>query len=194
MRHLCRITSLYSSIGFLAGVTEAICNCPFEVVKIRMQAAENKAIYSSTLDCAAKVIRQEGLINGLYKGLEAQAWRNGVWNGVYFGVIGTMHNIAPIAADATPAERHIHTLLVGMGAGSLGVCLNTPLDVVKSRVQNQKPGDVVKYNWTWPSLLTIAREEGVANLYKGVAPKLLRLGPGGGIMAVTYAYVLDLLK
>jgi len=62
--------------------------------------------------------------------------------------------------------------------------VNTPFDVVKSRIQGatKVPGVVPKYNWTYPSLLLIAREEGAAALYKGFLPKVLRLAPGGGVL------------
>ena len=45
-------------------------------------------------------------------------------------------------------------------------------DVVKSRIQGTKPvpGVAPKYNWTYPAIMTIAREEGVAALYKGASP------------------------
>jgi Mitochondrial carrier protein len=33
------------------------------------------------------LVRTEGPLS-LYKGLESQLWRNAVWNGVYFGMIG----------------------------------------------------------------------------------------------------------
>jgi solute carrier family 25 (mitochondrial 2-oxodicarboxylate transporter), member 21 len=44
----------------------------------------------------------------------------------------------------------------------VGTILNTPFDVVKTRIQNQvnRPGIVSKYNWALPSLGTIMREEG----------------------------------
>lgn len=56
-------------------------------------------------------------------------------------------------------------------------------DVVKSRIQNtvRVKGVVPKYNWTLPSIAMVAREEGFAALYKGFLPKVLRLGPGGGM-------------
>lgn len=40
--------------------------------------------------------------------------------------------------------------------------LNTPFDVVKTRIQNQvtPSGVLPKYNWALPSLAVIAREEG----------------------------------
>jgi hypothetical protein len=42
--------------------------------------------------------------------------------------------------------------------------------------------------WAWltarayPALIKIAREEGVGAWYRGFAPKVLRLGPGGGVL------------
>ena len=59
-------------------------------------------------------------------------------------------------------------------------------DVVKSRIQNttRVAGVTPKYNWTWPSIALVAKEEGVGALYKGFVPKVLRLGPGGGILLV----------
>ena len=75
----------------------------------------------------------------------------------------------------------------------MGTILNTPMDVVKSRIQNSPrvPGGVLKYNWAWPALGTVMREEGFGALYKGFAPKVLRLGPGGGILLVVFTGVMD---
>ena len=63
-------------------------------------------------------------------------------------------------------------------------------------MQNQLrvEGEVLKYNWTIPSLVTVLNEEGGAALYKGIVPRLVRLGPGGGIMLVAFNYVIELLK
>lgn len=48
--------------------------------------------------------------------------------------------------------------MVGAMGGTIGTMLNTPFDVVKTRIQNSEVG--TKYVWTLPSLGTIAREEG----------------------------------
>lgn len=55
---------------------------------------------------------------------------------------------------------------------------------MKSRIQgtSKVAGVVLKYNWTYPSLVIIAREEGFRALYKGFVPKVLRLAPGGGVL------------
>ena len=40
----------------------------------------------------------------------------------------------------------------------------------------------------------IMREEGFSALYKGFVPKLLRLGPGGGILLVVFTGVTDFFR
>ena len=179
--------------GALAGVTEAFFNCPFEVVKVRMQSKESKGLYSGTWDCFVKTYKSEGFFRGLYKGFEPQLWRNAVWNGTYFGVIGSIRNAYPAKPGATKSETVVNNLLTGSTAGALASCMNTPFDVVKSRMQNQKPGET-KYRWAVPSLFTILNEEGPRNLYKGLGPRLLRLGPGGGIMIVAFDQVSEWIR
>ena len=78
----------------------------------------------------------------------------------------------------------------------MGTTFNTPLDVVKSRIQSvaKMKGVTGKYVWAWPSLGVVAREEGFRALYKGYVAKILRFGPGGGVLLVVYSAVLDLLK
>ncbi|KAA8566830.1 hypothetical protein EYC84_009929 [Monilinia fructicola] len=51
-----------------------------------------------------------------------------------------------------------------------------------------------KYNWAWPALGTVMKEEGFAALYKGFLPKVLRLGPGGGILLVVFTGVTDFFR
>ena len=78
----------------------------------------------------------------------------------------------------------------------MGTILNTPMDVVKSRIQNSPvvAGGVRKYGWAVPSLGLVMREEGFGALYKGFLPKVLRLGPGGGILLVVFTGMMDFFR
>lgn len=58
----------------------------------------------------------------------------------------------------------------------------------------QVAGQVPKYNWTFPSLLLIAREEGVGALYSGFLPKVLRLAPGGGVLLLVVEFTLGIFR
>jgi solute carrier family 25 2-oxodicarboxylate transporter 21 len=77
-------------------------------------------------------------------------------------------------------------------------CRNYPnrLQVVKSRIQGAEkiPGVIPKYNWTYPALVTIAREEGLVALYKGFVPKVLRLAPGGGVLLLVVEFTLGVFR
>jgi solute carrier family 25 2-oxodicarboxylate transporter 21 len=67
---------------------------------------------------------------------------------------------------------------------------------VKSRIQGAEkvPGVIPKYNWSYPALVMIAREEGLAALYKGFVPKVLRLAPGGGVLLLVVEFTLDVFR
>jgi solute carrier family 25 2-oxodicarboxylate transporter 21 len=70
------------------------------------------------------------------------------------------------------------------------------LDADPFAVQNtpKVAGVVPKYNWAWPAVMTVYKEEGFAALYKGFLPKVLRLGPGGGILLVVFTGVMDFFR
>lgn len=176
--------------GIMAGLTEATIIVPFELVKIRMQDQRNSQLYKSTFDAISKIFRQEGIF-AFYNGLESTLWRHATWNGGYFGVIHFVRQSLPTAS--TKQETLRNNFIAGTIGGTFGTILNTPFDVVKTRIQNQLPGSV-KYNWVIPSLGRIVREEGFSALYKGFLPKVLRLGPGGGILLVVFDQVTTLMQ
>lgn len=145
--------------GVSAGITEAFVVVSFELVKIRMQNKANAGKYKSTLDCAIKIFQQEGPL-AFFKGLESTVWRHAAWNGGYFGVIHGVREALP--KSDTPQGILFRNFVAGTIGGTVGTIINTPFDVVKTRVQNQVivPGIAPKYNWTLPALPMIVREEG----------------------------------
>lgn len=145
--------------GVSAGITEAFVVVSFELVKIRMQDKANAGRYRNTLDCVLKIAREEGPL-AFFKGLEATVWRHAAWNGGYFGVIHGVREALPAAE--TPQGTLLRNFVAGSIGGTVGTLLNTPFDVMKTRIQNQStlPGARPKYRWTLPSLALLAREEG----------------------------------
>ena len=158
-----------------------------------MQDKAKAGMYKSGIDCLQKIIRQEGLL-AMYQGLESTIWRHVLWNSGYFGCIFQVKALMLPAQDKSQQVRN--DLISGMIGGTVGTMLNTPMDVVKSRIQNSPKvaGGVPKYGWAWPALGIVLREEGFSALYKGFLPKVLRLGPGGGILLVVFTGVVDFFK
>ncbi|UJR17765.1 hypothetical protein I4U23_004663 [Adineta vaga] len=180
--------SLSILTGASAGATETIIVVPFELVKVRLQDKQNAHLYSGTMDCLKKIIKSEGIF-ALYNGFEATLMRHITWNAGYFGVIFQVKSQLP----AKP--KMLNDFIAGAIGGCVGTTLNTPFDVVKSRIQNSPRTNLPsKYNWSIPSLFIVAREEGFLALYKGFVPKVLRLGPGGGILLVVYNTLMDFFE
>lgn len=179
--------------GASAGATEALVVVPFELIKIRLQDRASAGKYRGMIDCVVKTVKAEGPL-ALYNGLESTLWRHILWNAGYFGCIFQVKLLLPTARDKSQGLRN--DLLAGTIGGTVGTMLNTPLDVVKSRIQNSPKiaGVTPKYNWAWPAVGTVMKEEGFAALYKGFLPKVLRLGPGGGILLVVYGSVIDFFR
>ena len=101
------------------------------------------------------------------------------------------------------AQELTINFVAGCLASIVGVFAATPFDMVKSRFQGDDP---VNRRWTsvFGTLRYVYREEGgydtlllsqslltssLPATFKGLAPRLLRLGPGGGIMLVAFDFV-----
>lgn len=181
--------------GATAGATESFVVVPFELVKIRLQDRTSAGKYTGVMDCVMKTIKAEGPL-ALYNGLESTMWRHILWNAGYFGCIFQVKSLMPKPAPGNKTQAMSTDFLSGAIGGTVGTILNTPMDVVKSRIQNSPKlaGSVPKYNWAWPGLATVMREEGFGALYKGFLPKVLRLGPGGGVLLVVYTAMMDWFK
>jgi solute carrier family 25 2-oxodicarboxylate transporter 21 len=216
-RNLFGVAKMNQSLSILtgasAGATEAFVVVPFELVKIRLQGNSNINIcakktnltlfedraqahkYNGMLDCVTKIVRNEGVLT-LYQGLESTMWRHILWNAGYFGCIFQVRALLPENPTKDKTIQMRNDLISGSIGGTFGTVLNTPMDVVKSRIQNSTKvaGQTPKYNWAWPALGTVMKEEGFGALYKGFIPKVLRLGPGGGILLVVFTGMMDFFR
>ncbi|EFX04572.1 mitochondrial 2-oxodicarboxylate carrier protein [Grosmannia clavigera kw1407] len=171
--------SLSVLTGATAGATESFVVVPFELVKIRLQDKASK--YTGMIDVVTKTVRNEGVL-AMYQGLESTLWRHILWNAGYFGCIFQVRQLLP------KAETKQGQMVTDITAGRMSV--------VKSRIQNatRAAGVTPKYNWAWPSVGLVLKEEGFGALYKGFLPKVLRLGPGGGILLVVFQGTMDFFR
>ncbi|KPI36440.1 putative mitochondrial 2-oxodicarboxylate carrier [Cyphellophora attinorum] len=178
--------------GATAGATESFVVVPFELIKIRLQDRASAGKYNGIVDCFMKIVKNEGPL-ALYNGLESTLWRHILWNAGYFGCIFQVKALLPTPTKGNKTQAMVTDFTSGAIGGTVGTILNTPMDVVKSRIQNttRVKGVAPKYNWAWPGLATMMKEEGFAALYKGFLPKVLRLGPGGGVLLVVYTNVIE---
>lgn len=176
--------------GLGSGLTEAVVVNPFEVVKVSLQA--NRDAFKeqpSSFAQARKIIKAGGFgLNGLNRGLTSTLGRHGIFNMIYFGFYFNVKDAIPASQD--PTLEFLRKFTIGLVSGTISSCVNIPWDVAKSRIQGPQPvpGEI-KYKTCIQTMVLVYREEGYLALYKGLVPKIMRLGPGGAVMLLVYEYV-----
>jgi len=75
--------------------------------------------------------------------------------------------------------------------------LNSPPDVVKTRLQDQsfaaESGGAL-YKGTWDCITTMWRTEGAMSFFRGSVMRIVRIAPGGAIQFGVYGTVMDWLE
>jgi solute carrier family 25 (mitochondrial 2-oxodicarboxylate transporter), member 21 len=176
--------------GLAASIPEALTVTPAQIVKVRLQAREHAGKYTGPVDCARKLLQQEGL-QAFSIGLGPTIIRNSVWNSIYFGLMHKIQRYLPVLPnEGHELQKTIQTFLSGFCGATFATCFNAPFDVVKSRFQCQVhvPGSTapLKYQSTLQALGVIYKEEGLASCYKGFRPKAIRMGLGGAVAITIY--------
>lgn len=185
---------------------------PSDLVKVRFQACEHPTsltftrdasataalhetgpVYSSTLQAYRKIIQNEGLIKGLYKGYTANLIRNSIISATelvtYDQAKGTLLKLG------LPDGIGLH-LASGLTAGLAATILGSPWDVIGTRImavakskkshhppKNQPPTSLV------PFILHMARTEGLSAFYKGFIPNFARIGSFNIVLWLSYEQI-----
>ena len=184
-----------------AGIVTGTATNPIWLVKTRLQLDKSRAEmagsmserrYKNSLDCTMQTIRKEG-IRGLYRGLSAS----------YLGVSeSTLQWVSyervklylksresELLASGRDWTIWDHTLGWGGKVGAAGIAklfaaiITYPHEVVRTRLRQAPLQDGrLKYTGLVQCFRVIWKEEGMASLYGGLTPHLLRVVPSAAIM------------
>lgn len=155
-----------------ADVTSSTVRVPFEVVKQQLQSG----LHGGSVRNAVSGIFQSKGIAGFMSGYGSLVLRELPFDALQFPLWEFFKaRYAKIkGADLTTIESSA----CGSAAGAIAASITTPLDVVKTRLMTQVPGGP-QYNGVVHGLQKIAREEGVAALFSGIAPRVMWISLGG---------------
>ncbi|KAF8639566.1 hypothetical protein AX17_001468 [Amanita inopinata Kibby_2008] len=137
-----------------------------------------------------KIVREEGGIRALYRGLVTTAVGVAPYVGINFASYETLRGIITPPGKTTVARK----LACGALAGSISQTLTYPFDVLRRKMQVTGMKDnSVKYAGALDALRSILRAEGVAGLYRGLWPNLLKVAPSIATSFFTYELVKEFL-
>ncbi|KAL5113037.1 Tricarboxylate transport protein mitochondrial [Taenia crassiceps] len=184
--------------GLGAGVCEAILVVtPMETVKVKFINDQTSANphYRGFIHGVRSIAKEFGL-SGLYNGVTPTILKQGTNQAIRFFVMESLkEKYRAYRGDTAPNQPVPKALtgLFGIITGAVSVYGNTPLDVIKTRMQRllspflclngtfgYQPQDsegleAHKYKNTFNCALKILREEGPLAFYKGTVPRLGRV-------------------
>uniref|UniRef100_A0A8C9XCQ6 Solute carrier family 25 member 1 n=1 Tax=Sander lucioperca TaxID=283035 RepID=A0A8C9XCQ6_SANLU len=176
--------------GLGAGVMEAVLVvCPMETVKVKFihdQTSANPK-YKGFFHGVREIIRHN---KWTYQGLTATVLKQGSNQAIRFYVMTSLKNWYK-GDDNNKAINPLMTGVFGAIAGAASVFGNTPLDVIKTRMQGL---EAHKYKSTLDCALKIMKYEGLAAFYKGTVPRLGRVCLDVAIVFIIYEEVVKVLN
>lgn len=178
--------------GLGAGVAEAIfAVTPMETLKVKFindqQSANPK--YRGFFHGVRHIIREEGL-KGTYQGLSATIIKQGSNQAIRFFVMESLKDWYRGGDPNKPVNKAV-TGAFGAVAGAASVFGNTPVDVVKTRMQGL---DAAKYKGTIDCFMKIAKHEGFFAFYKGTIPRMGRVCLDVAITFMIYDSFMELFN
>ncbi|KAM6988097.1 dicarboxylate carrier UCP2-like [Tautogolabrus adspersus] len=164
---------------------------PTDVVKVRFQAQvrlpESGSVkrYSSTIDAYKIIARDEGF-RGLWKGCLPNITRNAIVNCselVTYDIIKEQILKSNLMTGKYNMPCHF---TAAFAAGFCTTIVASPVDVVKTRFMNSRPG---QYSGALNCAFTMLINEGPTSFYKGFVPSFLRLGSWNIVMFVSFEQI-----
>ncbi|KAH8324059.1 hypothetical protein KR074_011663, partial [Drosophila pseudoananassae] len=160
-------------MGIVAGGIGAVVGNPAEVALIRMMSDNRlppgeRRNYKNVGDAFVRIVREEGV--------------PALWRGCFPTVTRAMLVNMTQLGSYSQSKNYFSQFLSGLGlhiAASMVSALLTattsmPLDMAKTRIQNQKTAE---YKGTMDVLVKVVKYEGFFSLWKGFLPYFGRIGP-----------------
>lgn len=169
-----------AALGMTAGATGAFVGTPAEVALIRMTSdgflpKDQRRNYKNVVDALMRILREEG-VTALWRGALPTMGR------------AMVVNAAQLASYSQAKQSILQTgyvrdgifchFLASMFSGLVTTAASMPVDIAKTRIQNQKFIDgKPEYKGAVDVIVKVIRSEGITALWKGFTPYYFRLGP-----------------
>ncbi|KAG6554263.1 hypothetical protein Mapa_004179 [Marchantia paleacea] len=196
--------------GAVAGTAATVGSYPFDLLRTIMASQGEPKVYPTMRSAFMGILRSRG-ITGIYAGLTPSLVEIVPYAGLQFGSYDTLKKWTSAWNETRglPKDPHAENLsgfqhfVCGLGAGTFAKICCHPLDVVKKRFQveglqrHPRYGATIthkEYKSMRDAITRILQKEGLAGLYKGTLPSVVKAAPAAAITFVVYEYLADYLK
>ena len=192
--------------GAVAGTTACLACYPLDLVRTRLTTEfEGNQHYRGIVDAFRKIAATEGPL-GFYSGVGPTLLVAVPNFAISYTVYGTLkeytlddelfYNLRRIDADSgEPKLGFVLTVLCGAASGTLATLITFPMDTIRRRMQIQNLHLPLEERLTSAQQFRkLVTKEGLASLYRGLTPELLKVIPMVGSMFTVYEWAKDVLN
>ncbi|KAF9476897.1 mitochondrial tricarboxylate transporter [Pholiota conissans] len=167
--------------GATAGAIEAFLTYPTEFVKTRSQFGGKR---EGPIKIIKDTVKAKG-ITGLYSGCSALVVGNSIKAGVRFV---SYDHFKQMLADPEGKVSAPRSLLAGLGAGMTeAIFAVTPSETIKTKLIDDAKRPNPQYRGLIHGTVSIVKQEGIAGIYRGLFPVMMRQGANSAVRFTTYA-------
>lgn len=184
-------------IGGSSGMTATCFVQPLDLIKTRMQISGVGSAtkeYSSSFHAAKSIVAKEGFFS-LYNGLSAGLLRQATYSSTRLGVYTWLFSLYSSKHEGAPPS-FLEKVGIGSLAGMSGALVGNPSEVALIRQMSDgklPPAERRNYANVFNALFRIAKDEGVATLWRGVGPTIGRSIIVNAVQLATYSQAKELL-
>lgn len=162
-------------VAAVAGAAGGFVGTPGDMVNVRMQndtklPKDKRRNYKHAIDGLIRVSREEG-VRRLFNGASTASTR------AVLMTVGQLsfYDQIKMSLLRTPyfQDNLVTHFCASLSAGAIATSLTQPLDVLKTRAMNARPGE---YSSLWAIVVHTAKQ-GPLGFYKGYVPAFVRLAP-----------------
>ncbi|KAK9369140.1 mitochondrial carrier domain-containing protein [Lipomyces kononenkoae] len=178
--------------GTCGGIAQVLVGQPFDTTKVRLQSAP-PGTYTGALDVVQKLIRTEGPF-AFYKGTLTPLVGVGACVSVQFGVFEGMKRFYQrqnISTGSSDGLTYTQYYVAGSMAGLANSILACPIEHIRIRLQTQTAASPKQFSGPMDVIRKITHSSGIAGIFRGITPTLIREGHGMGVYFLTYEYLVN---
>lgn len=181
--------------GSLSGAFVSACIQPLDVIRTRMQADAACGSLVSTSNVVGNIFKEGGL-PAFWRGTQPTVIRLGIGAGLHFFFLESLKPVFE-TYDSSGNLRlsSVGAAVTGGLSRALAAFVSCPITVVKTRMEyGGTVATIPRYKNTLQGLGTIAREEGLRGLYRGIVPTVLSNAPFSALYYLFYTRLRDNFK
>ncbi|KAK9248853.1 mitochondrial carrier domain-containing protein [Lipomyces tetrasporus] len=178
--------------GTCGGIAQVLVGQPFDTTKVRLQSAP-PGTYTGGLDVVQKLIKTEGPL-AFYKGTLTPLVGVGACVSVQFGVFEGLKRFFSkqnMSNGRSEGLTYTQYYFAGSLSGLANSILACPIEHIRIRLQTQTASAPKQFSGPIDVIRKVTHSSGIAGIFRGLTPTLLREGHGMGVYFLTYEYLVN---